>query len=1469
MGTNIDIDKMKKLIRNAKIISFDVFDTLIMRIVDTPETIFEVVGAVCGLKDFSVKRQKMQQQASMKAERELHIPHANMTQIYEYISQHINGEIDWEKVRELEMQIEYDALVANPEMYKIYLYAKSLGKKVIVVSDMYLDGAFLEKVLIHCGYKMDVVYDSADVHRTKFRGDMYDHVLQEEQVEPEYLLHIGDNYESDVINAQKAGITTYYYEQKIQISKLSSLAARIEVGICKCIQKNKPDFWQKLGAEVGGPLYMGLIRWMLDHLQKERYDKIYFLSRDGYNLYHLFFKYTNEPVEYLYTSRRALLLAGIRKLDEDTLSVLPPFTFGQTVREVLEYLDVLEICADNVRKAGFESLSDRIENIDDIEKVKQIYLLSETAFLHKCRQEKEEAKKYFKSVGFFDNNSIVFDCGWNGSSQFLLERFLKTDDYQKDYKFYYTGILDTDKSRRQLKGKRFEAFLFRYDLNDLIQDKVKDSIILPELFFGAPDASVLGYKEGKPFFEESTEDPECKARIYEGIESYIGCGLEFMDKYQISVPPENAVCSMLRLIHDPSEEEAVNIGNLSNIDGFAKQEGEEKYIAYITEHAYESNPKIEIYWMQGLMKRPDIDPQLKQRIYRERNTIHCQYLPAKKRSDNSRNKKGAGYDKATKEFLKKNAKKLMTEYAYQEQEPDPAGCMDYMPLITFVVPVYNVIEEQLTACIESIRQQTYEYWELWLVDDHSSWKQVREVMRRYENAPKIHTIYRTENGNISKATNDGIEKANGEFIAFVDCDDTIEKCALQDMVLLLNKEKGYDFIYSDEDKLTEDGSRRHSPFFKPDWSPDTFLSLMYTNHLAIYRTELVRKTGGLRTEYNGAQDYDFTLRFMELSDHKRVGHVAKVLYHWRERQGSIASDMHAKPYAPDAMKRLKEEALQRRHIQGRVEFVKDMCQYQVIYTPVESPLVSVIIPSKDHLEILKNCIDSIQKYTVYKNYEIIVVDNGSTEAARIELQQYLDEKRVIYIYEQMSFNFSRMCNLGASAANGEYLLLLNDDIEITQHDWMDILLGQAMLDHTGAVGAKLLYPQSDTIQHIGITNLKIGPSHSLIGYSDDHVYYFGRNRMTYNWLAVSAACLMVSKRKYKQVGGMDEQLPIAYNDVDFCFQLYEKGYYNSVRSDVLLYHHESLSRGSDDADEDKQQRLLRERRYLYQKHPNLEGKDPFYNIHLSTDRVDYSMGSIVKTSAEGRLLKRRPRRFPGRQLQVCIDQIREEDDQLFLKGWCTTGNSVKDNNSKRYLLLWSEIGKIYRFEMEKVFRPDVAASLNNTSFLAGYEVSVNRNAFMMDIFTYRLGIMQEYGWKKQICWLEQCTQKRPCTICSVRRVEQKEKDTWTKKEIIFHIDEYQMNEKGLYMRGWAVIKDADNLDYATQIYIKTDGEEHLCDVHAVWRNDIAVLFQKLSNVYMCGFEVKGLDIKYISQMWLIKRNLRTNKVIFTDIGDAI
>lgn len=846
------------------------------------------------------------------------------------------------------------------------------------------------------------------------------------------------------------------------------------------------------------------------------------------------------------------------------------------------------------------------------------------------------------------------------------------------------------------------------------------------------------------------------------------------------------------------------------------------------------------------------------------------------------------YDKYTRKFLGENtdlsAETKEYELWIEENEKGVSRklCnMEYMPLFSVIIPVYNVTEEQLTACICSVQKQTYQNWELWLVDDCSTWKCVRNTLERYEHEEIVHIIYRTTNGNISEATNDGIQKANGEFIAFMDCDDTIAPNALAEMAGMLNQNREYDFIYSDEDKLSEDGSRRHSPFFKPDWSPDTFLSLMYTSHLAIYRTELVRKTGGLRTEFNGAQDYDFTLRFMELSDNQRVGHIPKVLYHWREREESTASGMTAKPYALDAAKRLKEQALERRQIRGMVRLVEDMYQYRVIYNiPKPNPLVSIIIPSKDHFEILKQCIDSIYKLTSYKNYEIIVVDNGSQEAVKGEIQQYLDricasqrgafssDQNVWYIYKTMEFNFSKMCNIGVEKAQGEYILLLNDDIEIFQPDWIEILLGQAMQNHTGAVGAKLLYPGTRDIQHIGVINLKPGPSHSYCGFSDEQDYYFGRNKLNYNWLAVTGACLMVKKNRYWQAGGMDEKLAVAYNDMDFCFCMYEMGYYNCVRNDVVLYHHESLSRGYDNQGAQncrRQKELL----YLYEKHPTLKEKDPFYNVNLVADQIDFSINlcGSKRSYAHGMQLKRMPA-FTKRKLLVHIDKTDEYND-LFVKGWCTSGHSFWDNRSRRYLLLRSETGRLYQYEMGKTFRPDVAQAVSHAGFLSGFEVRINRNILMMDTFIYQIGILQESASRKYMVWLDIYTKKKPFIRNNICMVVEEEKNLWQQQDMHYHLDEFRVDENGMYVRGWAVVQAADNLDFATQLYIKTDVGEYLSDVHSVPRYDVALCFPEMSNLYMCGFEAENLDAGQVNDLWVLKKHRKSGRVFYvkTDIGN--
>lgn len=527
--------------------------------------------------------------------------------------------------------------------------------------------------------------------------------------------------------------------------------------------------------------------------------------------------------------------------------------------------------------------------------------------------------------------------------------------------------------------------------------------------------------------------------------------------------------------------------------------------------------------------------------------------------------------------------------------------LPYRPKFSFVIPVYNTVTSQLEDCIQSVLAQTYDNYELILVDDCSSWDNVRPVLRSFEKNEKVKVIYRKENGHISKATNDGINIATGEFIVFMDCDDLVDKDALYWFAEKLNENNELDFIYSDEDKITEDSKIRHMPFFKPEWSPDLFMSMMYTNHLGVYRTAIVKQIGGLRTEYNGSQDYDMTLRFMEVSDNTRVGHIPKILYHWREREESAAFSAGAKNYAVIAAGKAKEDCLKRRGVAARIEDIPEISQCRVVYEVIGHPLVSIIIPSKDNPALLKQCITSIRRVTNYKKYEIIVVDNGSNDHNKNEIETFLAEYGYMYVYEIQDFNFSHMCNCGVTYSHGEFILFLNDDVEVFRPDWLDRMLGQAMQKHTGAVGAKLYYPKTTFIQHDGVINIKSGPSHAFFKEDDNKTLYFNWNRVDCNFLAVTGACLLVEKNKFEAIGCFNEKLAVAYNDVDLCFRLYEKGYYNVLRNDVIAYHHESFSRGIDTLSESKFARLNKERELLYTMHPLFRGCDPFYNRNFGNN----------------------------------------------------------------------------------------------------------------------------------------------------------------------------------------------------------------------------------------------------------------------------
>ena len=681
----------------------------------------------------------------------------------------------------------------------------------------------------------------------------------------------------------------------------------------------------------------------------------------------------------------------------------------------------------------------------------------------------------------------------------------------------------------------------------------------------------------------------------------------------------------------------------------------------------------------------------------------------------------------------------------QENETYRYSDLAVHPRFSVVVPVYNVREDQLVECIESVRGQSYENWELILVDDHSSWESVRTVLRRYQGEENIKVLFRSENGNISRATNDGIAVSNGDFIAFMDCDDVLAPTALYEMAYAINEHPEYDFIYSDEDKLSEDGALRHDPFFKPDWSPDTFFSMMYTNHLAVYRAELVKKTGGLRPEFDGAQDYDFTLRFLELTDNSRIGHIAKVLYYWRERAESAATGAEAKPYALLANQRAKEEALVRRGIPGHTEFVEEMNQYRVVYDCGVCPLVSIIIPSKDNVEILTQCLESIRKHTGYPNYEIILVDNGSSEENREKISSLAERYDVHYHYEKMEFNFSRMCNIGVDLSKGEYLLLLNDDIEVIQDDWLNRMVGQALQSHTGAVGAKLLYPGTTKIQHDGVINRRNGPTHILQKLDDKYVYYYGRNRLDYDCFAVTGACLLLSKAHYLLVGKMDEELYVTYNDVDLCLNLADQGLYNVVRNDVVLYHHESVSRGLDTMSHEKLSRLLKEQNHMWEKHPGFHsGKDPYYSRHFGEDAIDFTMhkwnmaervtASVPALFEEQNLYQMKEGTMlsagylapliRGAEFGYQIDEVRLEENHTYLRGYMYLKSRVPlPVYLDRWLLLTAEDGGQVMTKLNREVRLDIHANRTWKDSGVGFTVRIPDHLIDRQRTSYRVCLL--------------------------------------------------------------------------------------------------------------------------------------------------
>ncbi|MCK5360823.1 MAG: glycosyltransferase, partial [Gammaproteobacteria bacterium] len=527
------------------------------------------------------------------------------------------------------------------------------------------------------------------------------------------------------------------------------------------------------------------------------------------------------------------------------------------------------------------------------------------------------------------------------------------------------------------------------------------------------------------------------------------------------------------------------------------------------------------------------------------------------------------------------------------------------PLISLVMPVYNVDAKWLEAAIKSVETQLYENWELCIVDDASTREETIAYLKTLRH-PRIRTRFLDNNRNISGATNEAIRFANGEYLAFMDNDDELTPDALYEMIKAIN-ETDADLIYSDEDFIDLEGNYS-DPHFKPDYSPDLLLSHNYITHFVVAKKSLVEGVGLLNSRFDGAQDHELLLRMTETAE--QIHHVQKVLYHWRKSETSTSLSPDAKPGALISARLVLQSTIERRGIDAEVIDEKEPFFFRVKRRIKGSPLVSIVIPFRDKPDLLDTCVNSILDNSTWENIEIIAVSNNSRSSETFSLIHQLEEKSSHFHCVEFNeeFNFSRVVNYGVSQAKGEYLIILNNDIEVISWDWIEAMLEHAQRDEVGAVGAKLLYP-NNTIQHAGIIiglGGYAGHSHKLSRVNSPG--YFNLLQSIHNVSAVTGACLMISSSKYNAINGFDEEnFKIAYNDVDFCLRLREQGLLNVFTPYAELYHHESISRGYEDTEE-KLERFSGEKERLKARHADiLEHGDPYYNPNLTHDREDYSL----------------------------------------------------------------------------------------------------------------------------------------------------------------------------------------------------------------------------------------------------------------------
>ena len=525
--------------------------------------------------------------------------------------------------------------------------------------------------------------------------------------------------------------------------------------------------------------------------------------------------------------------------------------------------------------------------------------------------------------------------------------------------------------------------------------------------------------------------------------------------------------------------------------------------------------------------------------------------------------------------------------------------LKYQPLLTIITPVYNTDSKWLELCIESVLNQTYANWELILYDDASSNQDTLDQLNSWQGKDeRIKIFYGSKNEHISIASNKALQHASGEFIAFLDHDDTLYENALLEVIKSINKNPNLCLIYSDEDKINRFG-HYSGPYFKPNFSIDHIRSNNYMCHFLVIKKSVGDKVGWFQKGLEGAQDFDLILKVIDQCRIEQICHIPKVLYSWRITPGSTALSFDQKEYALIAGKKAIESHLKRNKIAGEILNGPWKGAYRVKYAINRNPKVSIIIPFKDQITLLKSCIKSIIKRTDYQNYELILVDNQSQDK---RTKKYLNKILRKYNHVQVikfndRFNFSKINNYAVQYASGEYLLLLNNDTKVITQGWLSNMVEILQQDHVGAVGPKLLY-KDKSIQHAGVV--------TGIGGSAGHIFKGRPNFPQYftsgiirNVGAVTGACILVKKSIYTKVGGLEsEHLKIAYNDIDLCLKIRREGYTITYTPHTELYHYESKSRGYEDTPE-KKARHDKEKKYLQDKWGDYLIKDPYYNPNFS------------------------------------------------------------------------------------------------------------------------------------------------------------------------------------------------------------------------------------------------------------------------------